>query len=62
MLPEIVIGSAMIVLTTLIQGVFTMVGVEKMGDYVDRHNEPGAYLVNAASLLLCVVALPCNDP
>ena len=40
MIPEILIGSAMIVVTTLIHGVFTMVGVEKMRDYVDRHHEP----------------------
>ena len=40
MLFEIFIGSAMIVLTTLIHGVFTMVGVEYMRDYVDRHHEP----------------------
>ena len=40
MIPEILIGSAMIVVTTLIHGVFTMIGVEKMGDYVDRHHEP----------------------
>ena len=40
MLFEIIIGSAMIVVTTLIQGVFTMVGVEYMRDYVDRHHEP----------------------
>ena len=39
MIPEILIGSAMIVVTTLIHGVFTMIGVEKMGDYVDRHHE-----------------------
>ena len=38
MLFEIIIGSAMIVVTTLIQGVFTMVGVEYMRDYVDRHH------------------------
>jgi hypothetical protein len=37
---EITIGGAMIVLTTLIQGVFTMVGVEYMRDYATRHNEP----------------------
>lgn len=40
MIPEILIGSAMIVVTTLIHGVFTMIGVEKMGDYLDRHHEP----------------------
>ena len=40
MLFEIIIGSAMIVVTTLIQGVFTMVGVEYMRDYAARHNEP----------------------
>lgn len=38
---EIIIGCAMIVVTTIIQGVFTMVGVEYMRDYADRHNEPG---------------------
>ena len=37
---EIIIGSAMIVVTTIIQGVFTMVGVEYMRDYANRHNEP----------------------
>ena len=37
---EVFIGSAMIVVTTLIQGVFTMVGVEYMRDYADRHNQP----------------------
>ena len=40
MLIEIIIGGAMIALTTLIQGVFTMVGVEYMRDYATKHNEP----------------------
>jgi hypothetical protein len=54
MLPEILIGSAMIIVTTLIQGVFTMVGVEKMGDYVDRHHEPGLLW---STLRLCFFVL-----
>ncbi|MDJ0512735.1 MAG: potassium channel family protein [Methyloceanibacter sp.] len=40
MLLEIVFGSAMIVLTTLIHGVFTMIGVEYLRDYIDRHHQP----------------------
>ena len=40
MLLEVIIGGAMIVLTTVIQGVFTMLGVEYMRDYAARHNEP----------------------
>ena len=35
---EIIIGAAMIVITTIIQGVFTMVGVEYMRDYADVPN------------------------
>ena len=40
MLLEIIFGSAMIVLTTLIHGVFTMIGVEYLRDYIDRHHQP----------------------
>lgn len=37
MLIQIVLGAGMIALTTLIQGVFTMLGVERLHDHVDRH-------------------------
>jgi hypothetical protein len=34
---QIVLGAIMIVVTTLIQGVFTMLGIETMRDHLDRH-------------------------
>ena len=37
MLVQITLGSGMIVVTTLIQGVFTMLGVERLRDYLDHH-------------------------
>ncbi len=37
MLFQVALGAGMIALTTLIQGVFTMLGVERLHDNVDRH-------------------------
>ncbi|HUU23971.1 MAG TPA: ion channel, partial [Methyloceanibacter sp.] len=37
MLFQIVLGSTMIVVTTLIQGVFTMLGIERLREHLDRH-------------------------
>ena len=37
MLIQIVLGAGMLLVTTLIQGVFTMLGVEQLQDHVDRH-------------------------
>ncbi|ODS02859.1 hypothetical protein AUC71_12975 [Methyloceanibacter marginalis] len=34
---QIVLGAIMIVVTTLIQGVFTMVGIERLRDHLERH-------------------------
>jgi hypothetical protein len=36
MLAQIILGSAMIVVTTLIQGVFTVLGIEKLRDHLER--------------------------
>jgi hypothetical protein len=36
MLTQIVLGSAMIVITTLIQGVFTVLGIERLRDHLER--------------------------
>ncbi len=37
MLIQIVLGAGMILVTTLIQGIFTMLGIELLHDHVDRH-------------------------
>jgi Ion channel len=37
MLIQIVLGATMIVVTTVIQGVFTMIGIERLRDHLDRH-------------------------
>ena len=37
MLIQIVLGAGMIVVTTLIQGIFTMLGIERLRDHLDRH-------------------------
>ncbi len=37
MLTQIVLGSAMIVVTTIIQGIFTVFGVERLHDHLARH-------------------------
>jgi len=37
MLIQIVLGAAMIVVTTMIQGVFTMLGIERLRAHLDRH-------------------------
>ena len=44
MLDEIVLGGAMIVVTTLIQGIFSMIGIEYIRDHVDRHPTPSLIL------------------
>jgi hypothetical protein len=36
MLAQITLGSAMIVVTTLVQGVFTVLGIEKLRDHLER--------------------------
>jgi hypothetical protein len=36
MLIQIALGSAMIVVTTLIQGIFTMLGIERLRDHLER--------------------------
>jgi hypothetical protein len=38
MLAQIILGAGMIVLTTLIQGIFTLFGVERLRDHVERHH------------------------
>ena len=38
MLIQIVLGACMIVVTTLIQGVFTMLGIEVLRDHLERHH------------------------
>lgn len=50
---QIVLGSAMIVITTLIQGLFTMVGVELLRVQVDRH--PARSLILATLRLAAFV-------
>ncbi len=40
MLIQIVLGAMMIVVTTLIQGVFTMLGIERLREHLDRHATP----------------------
>jgi hypothetical protein len=37
MLTQIILGAGMIVVTTLIQGIFTLFGVERLRDHVERH-------------------------
>jgi hypothetical protein len=37
MLTQIVLGSTMIAVTTLIQGVFTVLGIEKLRDHLETH-------------------------
>lgn len=37
MLFQVILGAGMIALTTLIQGVFTMLGIERLHDHLDRH-------------------------
>ena len=37
MLVQIALGAGMIVITTLIQGVFTMSGIERLREHVDHH-------------------------
>lgn len=37
MLFQIVLGASMIAVTTLIQGVFTMLGIERLREHLDRH-------------------------
>jgi hypothetical protein len=37
MLVQIVLGAGMIVVTTIIQGVFTMFGIERLREHLDRH-------------------------
>ena len=36
MLAQIILGAAMIVIITLIQGVFTMLGIERLRDHLER--------------------------
>lgn len=45
MLFQIVIGAGMIVITTIIQGVFTLYGIERLRDHLDRH--PSRLLVRS---------------
>jgi hypothetical protein len=54
MLIQIALGSAMIVVTTMIQGVFTMLGIERLREHVDRH--PSRSLVRS-TLTLSVFVL-----
>lgn len=37
MLVQILLGAGMIVITTLVQGVFTMIGIEVLRDHLDQH-------------------------
>jgi hypothetical protein len=53
MLIQIALGSAMIVVTTMIQGVFTVLGIECLREHIDRH--PSRSLIRSTQTLAVFV-------
>jgi hypothetical protein len=55
MLAQIILGSAMIVVTTLVQGVFTVLGIEKLRDHLERRTTK--HLVSSTLKLAALTTL-----